>query len=267
MRVDIANAYFLIQRPYQDDSAYISFFTRERGILTGFYKKPSMHPPVLKCFHHYWISVYQKPNTCSIQGIESNDNTTLFPQDILICGYYVNELLLYMLPQGDAHFSVFDAYDALISQLHSVVTSHVIPSASVAQREGSPAYGATSAGDPSLQAPRDDMPGGGDRISNKEDLERLLRHFEWNVMEACGYGVAVDDIQPNRYYVWDPELGLQLATVGYLGANILAIAEGDFSSTEVLVSAKAWIRHRISHLLQGKKLRSLELYRSLMYGK
>ena len=223
MRVDIANAYFLIQRPYQDDSAYISFFTRERGILTGFYKKPSMYPPVLKCFHHYWISVYQKPNTCSIQHIESNDNTTLFSQDVLICGYYVNELLLYMLPQGDAHFSVFDAYDVLISCLHSV--------------------------------------------SNKEEVERLLRHFEWNLMEACGYGVAVDDIEPNRYYVWNPELGLQLATVGYLGAHILAIAEGDFTSTEVLALAKAWIRHRIAHLLQGKKLRSLELYRSLMYAK
>ncbi|MBI2379832.1 MAG: DNA repair protein RecO [Gammaproteobacteria bacterium] len=104
-----------------------------------------------------------------------------------------------------------------------------------------------------------------------EPAEPVLRAFELELLDAMGYGAALDcdergaDLAPGAYYRYWSERGLAVSErrepgLDFPAEHLLAIARRDFSDAEVLRAAKFLSRQLLAPLLGNKPLRSRELF-------
>lgn len=94
-------------------------------------------------------------------------------------------------------------------------------------------------------------------------LEALLRDFELNLLEKCGYGLHLGDdvhgvaVDPARQYRLNADLSPVMTEDGaYSGKTLLAMQARDFQDRAVLVEAKVLLRRVLDGLLHGKPLHS-----------
>jgi DNA repair protein RecO (recombination protein O) len=144
----------------------------------------------------------------------------------LFSGFYLNELLVRLLPELDAHPEIYSLYEQ------------------------------------SLQA-----------LSAQQDLEPILRVFEFQLLQELGYGIdfeadakSGDVIGAHSNYCLDPSQGVYVAHADvplnfqFSGAHINAIAQRDFALPEVKQTAKRISRILLKPLLGSKPLMSRELF-------
>jgi DNA repair protein RecO (recombination protein O) len=106
-----------------------------------------------------------------------------------------------------------------------------------------------------------------------QDVEKTLRFFEKDLLEAIGYGIAFDcvsdghaPLNAEEKYSYYNEHGFVLAGLAstdefvFSGSNLLAIAKDDYNSLETLKAAKRLFRMVLAPLLGGKPLKSRELF-------
>lgn len=111
-------------------------------------------------------------------------------------------------------------------------------------------------------------------LAEGQDDETTLRLFELELLDALGYGFALDSdadgrsLQPGKMYRFVPERGLVASELGadesswiYRAEELLAVAERDFSSLPVKRCAKRLMRRVLAHYLGDKPLASRELFR------
>lgn len=114
-------------------------------------------------------------------------------------------------------------------------------------------------------------------LETAAEMEVYLRKFEFLLLRRLGYAIdftrAADDnagIEPEAGYLFQPELGFIRASAAqasgrtrlYAGAELLAIARGDFSSAASARAAKHISRAAFAPLLGGKPLKARDLFRS-----
>lgn len=106
-------------------------------------------------------------------------------------------------------------------------------------------------------------------VTDREELERCLRRFEWVLLSTCGYQITLThdartglNIDPNKQYRFVAEEGFFEEKVGICGAHILALAENKLDNRDVLKVAKRIMRSAINHALGGQPLKSRELLRA-----
>jgi DNA repair protein RecO (recombination protein O) len=138
-----------------------------------------------------------------------------------MCGFYLNELLLRLLPREDPHEQLYDAYAESIAKLCAI--------------EGSPA--------PVLR--------GFER--------RLLVELGYAPVldRDAASGAAID---PARRYVYDPDRGpsavngapASARTVS--GRTLLDLARDDYARPETRDEARGLLRELIAHRLGGQPL-------------
>lgn len=114
----------------------------------------------------------------------------------------------------------------------------------------------------------------------EEDLEPLLRSFEYSLLEQLGYGFSLDvdaatgePVEAAKRYRFDPQQGL-VSLAGerqasgdknaYPGAYLLAMAAMDYSDERVKVAAKRLMREALDPHLGTRPLLSRELYRGFV---
>lgn len=106
--------------------------------------------------------------------------------------------------------------------------------------------------------------------SERLTIESLLRKFEWVLLAECGYSLAfTEQAAQAEYYRFWPNKGFVPALDGFPRAEILTIIEGQFHDINLLKSAKIIMRQAIDFLLEGKELKSRQLFnvaRSPHYG-
>jgi DNA repair protein RecO (recombination protein O) len=97
----------------------------------------------------------------------------------------------------------------------------------------------------------------------------VLRSYEFQLLELLGYGVdfsfdaSGEPIDERQTYSYFPELGFlmqQDTRSGFSGAQLKAIANHDFSQSDVLYMAKQLSRYLLKPLLGNKPLKSRELF-------
>lgn len=117
-------AFVLHSRPYRETSALIDFFSRHygrfrvvakgvRGNNTGGKKNNrslSPYTPLL-------ITWAGKSDLKTLKQVETSGTPLLLQGDRLYCGFYLNELLLRLLPEHDSHTELFDQYLQVLTQL------------------------------------------------------------------------------------------------------------------------------------------------------
>jgi DNA repair protein RecO (recombination protein O) len=147
----------------------------------------------------------------------------------LICAFYLNELLLRLLPRNDPHEGLYDAYATALHRLADA--SHL----SVILRQ-----------------------------FEKKLLEEL--GYAMVLIREAGGDLPV---QPDRRYLYDPEAGpVKLAhpdpdVLTVSGQTLLDIEREDFSRAETREESRLLMRNLIGHRLGERPLHSRTILREL----
>ncbi len=231
-RVQLVPAFLLHHRPWRDSSRILDFMTREHGRVTlfahGARRPGSPLRGVLQPFLPLLLSWSGRADGGTLTGAELAGLPRALPRGQLMSGFYLNELLLRLLPREEEHRQLFDAYAATLDALHAGGSHQPLRRFElVLLRElgyGLELDREAGSGEP-LQ------PGG-------------YYHFR------PGQGVfAVREPGP------DPE--------ALPGRDLLALAAGELGGQEVLSVARRVLRAAIGHCLEGRGLHSREVMLAL----
>jgi len=228
-------AFVLHSRPYRETSALIDFFSRHygrfravaKGVRGG--KKSSR---ILSPYTPLLITWGGKSELKTLRHFESSGSPLLLQGDRLYCGFYLNELLLRLLAEHDAHTALFDQYLHVLSKL----ANKDIPM------------------EPSL------------RTFELNLLDDIGYGLILDTDAETG-----DAIVPEGRYWFDPLAGFTLkesfsisvskAANWFVGDELLAIHDGHFDSPRVASAAKRLIRLAFQPHIGNAPLKSRALFK------
>jgi DNA repair protein RecO (recombination protein O) len=113
-------------------------------------------------------------------------------------------------------------------------------------------------------------------LASTSAIERTLRIFEKRLLDAIGYGLALEAdsetggrIRPDGHYQYRPAQGLipvaAHAPGTVAGASIVSLAEGRLASADELDDARRLLRAALAHCLEGRELTTRVVARSLVH--
>jgi len=230
MRVDLQPAYILHTRPYRDTSLLIDFLTPDFGRVTavarGVRKNKTPKRQLLNPFSRLLVCWQGKTDMKLLTSFESDNHFLSLTANHLYSGFYLNELLVRLLPEMDRHNGLYFAYEQSL-----------------------------------------------DALQSKEDIEPLLREFEFRLLTELGYGLdfstdARNDcaIEAQGFYECHVQEGFFSAGSDIpeqfllKGEWLLAIAAGDYSDPATRLAAKHLSRRLLKPLLGSRPLNSRQLF-------
>ncbi len=120
-RVDGQAAYVLHLHPYSETSLVVDVFTRDHGrvplLARGARRPRSAMRGLLMSFQPLELGWFGGGEVKTLAKAEWLGGMPLLGGRCLLLGYYLNELLLKMLPREDAHVALFEAYAAALRAL------------------------------------------------------------------------------------------------------------------------------------------------------
>lgn len=120
-RVDGQAAYVLHLHPYSETSLVVDVFTRDHGrvplLARGARRPRSAMRGMLMSFQPLELGWFGGGEVKTLAKAEWLGGMPLLGGRCLLLGYYLNELLLKLMPREDAHIALFDAYAAALRAL------------------------------------------------------------------------------------------------------------------------------------------------------
>lgn len=123
MPVSLQPAFVLHRRSYRETSLIVELFTLDYGrvaaVARGVRKARSRTAPLLQPFMPLLVSWYGKGELLTLTQIEGDAASGYFTlsNKNLRCGFYLNELLLRLLPKSDPHPQLFMIYKKTLAEL------------------------------------------------------------------------------------------------------------------------------------------------------
>ena len=122
-RVDGQPAYVLHSYPFRETSLIVEVFSRDHGrvalLARGARRPRSVLRGLLLAFQPLELGWAGKGEVQTLMKAEWQGGQPLLAGKALFFGYYLNELLLYLLPREDAHASLFTAYADVLRRFSS----------------------------------------------------------------------------------------------------------------------------------------------------
>lgn len=231
-RAEHEPGFVLHAHPYKETSLIVEVFTRRFGrvglLARGARRPRSAMRGVLLAFHPLFLTWSASAELGTLISVEWGGGRKTLGGNGLMCGFYVNELLLRLLPREDPHEALFDAYGEALARLSA--------GASLAR---SPAVAEQSA---------------------------ILRGFERRMLVELGYAPVLDRdaangaaIAPGRRYVYEPERGPveTRRTEGdsvISGRTLLDMAADNYDNSRTREEARHLMRALIAERLGGRAL-------------
>lgn len=120
-RLDAQPAYLLHTHPYRETSLIAELFTQSQGrvavIARGARRPRSALRGVLMAFQPLLVGWSGKSELKTLHKTEWQGGYLLLQGTGLICGFYLNELMLKLLPREDPHEALFEAYELALRKL------------------------------------------------------------------------------------------------------------------------------------------------------
>src|ERR1051326_6682458 len=120
-RADHEPGYVLHTYPYKETSLIVEAFTRGHGrvavLARGARRPRSAMRGVLLSFHLLRLGWSGSGELATLMQAEWAGGAQLLGGQGLMCGFYLNELLLRLLPREDPHEVLFDAYADSLREL------------------------------------------------------------------------------------------------------------------------------------------------------
>lgn len=222
-RVEHEPAFVLHSYPYKETSLVLEAFSQSHGrvalVARGARRPRSALRGVLMAFQPLRLSWSGIGELCNLTGAEWSGGQAVLGGAPLMSGFYLNELLMRLLPREDAHEDLFTAYAACLAQL-------------------------------SLDAPAAAVLRGFER--------RLLAELGYALsLERDAESGALLD--PGTTYEYQPERGPVAANgsrseLRVSGRTLLDIAKDDYARAETREEARILMRALIGHRLGNQKL-------------
>ena len=216
--------------PYKETSLIVETFTRRFGrvglLARGARRPRSAMRGVLLSFHPLRFSWSGSAELANLRDAEWAGGIPLLGGRGLMCGFYVNELLLKLLPRDDPHESLFDVYAGALAGLASQEVSAVL-------RDFEKRLLAELGYAPLLET---------DAASHPIDPDRMYNY------------------EPDRGPV--PANGSR-GQVVVSGRTLLDVAAGDYARAETRDEARALMRTLIGERLHGQSLHTRSILMEL----
>ena len=125
-RQDNQPVYVLHTYPFKETSLVVELFTREFGrvsaVAKGARRPRSAMRGMLQSFQPLLGAWSGKLELKTLHSLEWYSGLLMLQGEALICGFYLNELLLRLLPREDAHETLFDEYTQTLKALSFATT-------------------------------------------------------------------------------------------------------------------------------------------------
>jgi DNA repair protein RecO (recombination protein O) len=232
-RVTQQPGFVLHSYPYKETSLIVDVFTRDYGriaLLAKGAKRPhSKLRGVLQTFQPLSIGWSGKSEVRTLTAAEWVGGLLPLEKSALLCGFYLNELLVKFLARDDAHAALFDHYVSTLNQL-----AHGEPAPIVLRK-----------------------------------FERALLKetgFAGDFTRCTATGEAV---VPDQIYVVDPERGPRPGKAADMwpqvsGKTLLDMEHEDYSDAATQTQSKFLMRHLLGHYLGGSHLNTRQILIDLM---
>lgn len=123
MRMTLQPGFVLHRRPYRETSLLLDVFTQEQGrvslIAKGIRKNRSNMRALLQPFVPIIISWQGKTELMTLTGVEGNGIVYSLTGECLLAAFYLNELLMYLVPKYDPHPKLYTIYRDTLVQLQT----------------------------------------------------------------------------------------------------------------------------------------------------
>jgi DNA repair protein RecO (recombination protein O) len=220
-RADQEPGYVLHTYPYKETSLIVEAFTRRHGrtalLARGARRPRSAMRGVLLAFHPLRLGWSGSADLATLVSAEWAGGLPPLAGRALMCGFYLNELILRLLPREDPHEALFDAYGEALARL--------------AAAERVPAL-----------------------LRSFE--KRLLAELGYAPMFDRDAQSGAP-IEPTGSYVYEPDRGPVRSGHGDLvvsGRTLLDLAADDYSRSETRDEARYLMRALIGQRLHGQVL-------------
>ena len=124
MKTELNPAYILHGRSYRETSLLLDVFSRDHGrvslVAKGIRKKNSPRAEILQPFQRLLLAWSGKHELMNLTDAEMEGVQHILSGERLLTGFYLNELVIRLLHQGESHPELFDAYDRALVDLSRV---------------------------------------------------------------------------------------------------------------------------------------------------
>ncbi len=228
MRIELQPAYILHSRPFRDTSLLVDCFSRDYGRVTvlakGARSAKSRQRQLLQPFSPLLVSWQGKGDIKTLVGLEADGQGYFFSGHALFAGLYMNEVLVRVLPQHDAHMDILEYYQEALAELG----------------RGQPLEPLLRRFEFSLLQAL----GYGIDFLHDAQGRNLLPEVWYQFYPERGFQVA----EPSPHEVF------------FLGACLLGIGQGQLDEVNNLRTAKQLVRVALKPYLGNKPLQSRELF-------
>jgi DNA repair protein RecO (recombination protein O) len=229
-RIDSAAAFLLHAHPYSETSLVLDVFARDHGRLAvlarGARRPRSALRGVLLAFQPLELGWFGGGEVKTLAKAEWVGGLPLLQGKCLLLGYYLNELLLKLLPREDAHPALYDAYGAALAAL---------------------SHGATETAEL--------------RRFEKALLRELGYGLALDRLAENG-----EPVEPDRQYSYQVERGVVDASgavpprLTFTGKTLLDLAADDYSDPRTLAESKLLMRQLMTYYLGSQTLQSRRVF-------
>lgn len=227
-RVSGESAYVLHRRAYRETSLLVELFTRHHGrvgvVARGARRGRGPLAGLLQPFRPLSVGWSARGELGTLIGVDPAGHSPLPPGDRLLCGLYVNELLMGFIARGDPNETLFDRYELFVQ----------------------------------------DLVGSGDREQLLRLFERdLLMSLGYDLGLRSEADTA-RPIDPDCWYRYEFEHGLiRVPGPGnervYAGRSLIGLAQGHLCDAASIRDAKRLLSAAIDHYRPGRPARSLQM--------
>lgn len=232
-RVANQPAFVLHSHPYKETSLIVDVFSRDYGrvalIAKGAKRPHSRLRGVLQTFQPLSVGWSGKAEVRTLTSAEWIGGLLPLEKSALLCGFYLNELVVKLLARDDPHPALFDHYVATLNQL-----AHAEPAPIVLRKFERALLKETGVGGDFTRCTTTGLP-----------------------------------VTPDQIYVVDPERGPRLAhpsdnSPRISGKTLLDMENEDYSDGTTQLQSKFLMRFLLSHHLGGSPLNTRQILIDLM---
>ena len=233
-RINNEPGFILHTYPFKETSVVAEVLTRSHGrmalIARGARRPASALRGLMQPFTPLLLSWFGKSELKTLHAAEWQGGLIAPQGRALMCGFYLNELLLRLLARGDAHEALYDHYVDTLDQLAGESSS----------------------------------------IDYERILRRFEKNLLSEIGYGATFDIDADNgapVEAGLRYVYQPERGALRASgqpgCPVSGQTLIDLAAGCFEQPTTLAEAKALMRTLINHTLGAKPLYTRQLLREL----
>ena len=231
-RVLLESSYVLHQRPYRDSSLLLDVFSQQHGrvglVAKGVKGKNKPRQAMLQPFVPLQLSWSGRGELGTVTDVEANGAMLQLEGQVLLSGFYLNELLMHLLHRHDPHPDLFAYYRYTLEQLRVIADSRCLQQAL--------------------------------RLFEMQLLQEIGYGLVLDYEVERGEAIEPDAVY--RYVLGQGPVRTQADkhdAVLFKGSSLLAFGMHQLDDVQILKDAKRLTRLVLDHYLAGKKLHSRQL--------